>query len=143
MHKEVLVTVKGTQNYDMGDRETIELVTVGRLFFKNESYYIMYDETEISGMEGTTTLLKAENAKSDKVTLNRAGTSEFRQVFEEGVHDEGNYVTPFGCMSTRVLPWKVKVDLTEVGGNINLEYELELSRQKIGYNELSITVKEV
>ncbi len=143
MHKEVLVTVKGTQNYDMGDKETIELVTMGRLFFKNKSYYIIYDESEISGMEGTTTLLKAENAKGDKVTLNRAGTSEFRQVFEEGVHDEGNYVTPFGCMSTRVLPRKVKVDLTEVGGNINLEYELELSRQKIGYNELSITVREV
>lgn len=143
MHKEVLVTVKGTQNYDMGDRETIELVALGRLFLKNESFYIIYDESEISGMEGTTTLLKAEMANSNKVTLNRAGTSELRQVFQEGVHNEGNYVTPYGCMSTRVLPWKVKVDLTEMGGNINLEYELELSRQKIGYNELSINVREV
>jgi len=140
LHKEVLVTVKGTRTSDWGEKETIELVTTGRFFFTKRSYYIVYSESELSGMEGTTTSLKAEQ---NRVTLNRMGKSEHKQVFEEGVHNEGNYSTPFGNLPTRVLPWKVNVDLTEVGGSINLEYELELNRQKIGYNELSITVEEL
>lgn len=140
MRKEVLVTVKGTQTNDLGEKDTIELVTLGNYFLKNSSYYIMYNETELSGMEGTTTTLKAEPTR---VTLNRMGTSEMKQIFEEGVHNEGNYVTPFGSMYMRVLPRKVQVDLDDMGGSINLEYEIELAREKLGYNTLSITVREV
>ncbi|HHW42586.1 DUF1934 family protein [Desulfofundulus thermobenzoicus] len=140
MRKEVLVTVRGTQTNDLGERETIELVTKANYYQKNSSYYIVYNESEISGMAGTTTSLKAEPSR---VTLNRMGTAEVKQVFEEGIHHESNYVTPYGAMWVRVLPWKVEVDLTEVGGSINLEYELEMCREKIGYNELSITVQEV
>lgn len=140
MRKEVLVTVKGTQTNDLGEKDTIELITLGNYFLKNSSYYIMYNETELSGMEGTTTTLKAEPAR---VTLNRMGSSELKQVFEEGVHNEGNYVTPYGSMYMRVLPRKVQVDLDEMGGSINLEYEIELAREKLGYNTLSITVREV
>jgi len=140
LHKDVLVTVKGTRTDDLGEKETIELVTTGKFFSKKHSYYIVYNESEVSGLEGTTTSLKAEH---NRVTLNRMGKSEHKQVFEEGVHNEGNYITPYGNLPTRVLPWKVNVDLTEIGGSINLEYELELNRQKIGYNELSITVEEI
>ncbi|ACV61014.1 Domain of unknown function DUF1934 [Desulfofarcimen acetoxidans DSM 771] len=140
MRKEVLVTVRGTQTNDFGEQDTIELVTMGSYYLKNSSYYIVYNETELSGMEGTVTSVKAE---ADKVTVNRMGTSEMKHVFEEGVPDEGSYVTPFGQLFTSVFPRKVEVDLTDVGGSINLEYELALDRQRIGYNELCITVKEV
>jgi uncharacterized beta-barrel protein YwiB (DUF1934 family) len=140
LRKEVLVTIRGTQTNDLGERETIELVTKANYYQKNSSFYIVYNESEISGLAGTTTSLKAEPSR---VTLNRMGTAEVKQVFEEGIHHETSYVTPYGSMWIRVLPWKVEVDLTEVGGSINLEYELELCRQRIGYNELSITVQEV
>ena len=140
MRKEVLVTVRGTQTNELGEKDTIELVTLGSYYLKNSSYYIVYNETELSGMEGTVTSVKAEPTK---VTVNRMGSSEMKHVFEEGVPDESSYVTPFGQLFSSVLPRKVQVDLTDVGGSINLEYELELDRQKIGYNELCITVKEV
>ena len=140
MRKEVLVTVRGTQTNDLGEKDTIELVTLGNYYLKNSSYYIVYNETEVSGMKGTVTSVKAE---SKKVTLNRMGASEMKHVFEEGVPDESSYVTSFGQFFSSVLPSKVEVDLTDVGGSINLEYELELDSHKIGYNELCITVKEV
>ena len=91
-------------------------------------------------MQGATTSIRAE---PDRVTLNRMGTSEFRQVFEKGMHNEANYVTPYGAMYIRVLPWKVEVDLGEGGGSIDLEYEIEAGAQKLGYNRLNITVTEV
>ncbi len=138
--KNVLVSVKGTQTNDMGEKDTIELVTEGRLFVKDKSYYIMYNESEISGMEGTTTSLKVEPAK---VTLNRMGSSEQKSTFEKGVYNSGHYVTPYGMMSIAVNPSKVDVDLTDVGGSINLEYELELGQEKVSDNELFITVQEI
>ncbi|WP_027717964.1 DUF1934 domain-containing protein [Desulfovirgula thermocuniculi] len=140
MRKTVLVTIRGTRTSELGEQETIELITKASLYKKKSSFYIVYSESEISGLAGTTTYLKAEPSR---VTLKRMGTSELKQVFEEGIHHEANYVTPFGSMWVGVLPWKVEVDLTEVGGSINLEYELELCHQKIGYNQLSITVQEV
>lgn len=140
MRKTVLVTIRGTRTSELGEQETIELVTKANYYQKKSSFYIVYSESEISGLAGTTTYLKAEPSR---VTLKRMGTAELKQVFEEGIHHEANYITPFGSMWVGVLPWKVEVDLTEVGGSINLEYELELCRQKIGYNQLSITVQEV
>jgi len=138
--KEVLVTVKGTLTDELGKQETIELVTRGSYFRRSDDFYIVYSESEVSGMAGTTTTLKAEPCR---VTLNRMGAQELKQVFEVGVPNRGNYVTPFGSMFCDVLPRKVEVDLTEVGGSISLEYDLTLDRQHIGCQALEITVREV
>ncbi|HWJ03247.1 MAG TPA: DUF1934 domain-containing protein [Verrucomicrobiae bacterium] len=139
MKKEVFVKVKGTQINDIGEADTIELYTEGTFFIRPHSYYLVYNESAISGLEGTTTSLKIEPTR---VTLNRMGTAELKQTFEEGVMNEGCYVTPYGTMIIGVIPSKVEVDLTEVGGHINLEYELQVGREKISDNLLSITVKE-
>ncbi|MEW6448369.1 MAG: DUF1934 domain-containing protein [Bacillota bacterium] len=140
MRKEVLVTVKGTLTDELGEQETIELVTRGSYFCRSDDFYIVYNESEVSGMAGTTTTLKAEPSR---VTLNRMGAQELKQIFEVGVPNRGNYVTPFGSMFCDVFPHKVEVDLTEVGGSINLEYDLALDRQRIGSQALEITVREV
>lgn len=139
MHKEVIVRVKGVQHTEWGDEDTIELVTQGRYYRKADCYYIIYNETEATGMEGTTTSLKAQ---ADRVILNRMGTSELRQEFELGVESQANYVTPYGAMRITVIPSRVDIDLTEQGGNINLEYELSIGNDKIGNNKLCITVEE-
>jgi uncharacterized beta-barrel protein YwiB (DUF1934 family) len=140
MNKEVLISVKGTQLNEFGEVDQQELVTKGSLFLKKGKYFIIYSESELTGMSGTTTTLKVE---PDRVTLNRMGTSEQKQVFEQGILHRGNYITPFGKMIMGVIPSKVEVNLTDLGGSINLEYELEVDCQKISDNMLSITVKEV
>lgn len=140
MKKEVLVTVRGTLTDELGEQETIELVTRGSYFCRSDDFYIVYSESEVSGMAGTTTSLKAEPRR---VTLNRMGAQELKQIFEVGVPNRGNYVTPFGSMFCDVFPHKVEVDLTEVGGSINLEYDLALDCQRIGSQALEITVREV
>lgn len=140
MNKEVLISVKGTQLNEFGEIDQQELITKGNLFLKKGAYFIMYNESELTGMSGTVTTLKVEPAR---VTLNRMGTSEQKQVFERGVLHRGSYITPFGKMVMGVTPSKVEVNLTDFGGSINLEYELEVGSEKISDNMLSITVKEV
>ncbi|MBM7853764.1 uncharacterized beta-barrel protein YwiB (DUF1934 family) [Desulfohalotomaculum tongense] len=140
MGKAVRVSIKNTQINQWGERETIEFVTTGSLFAKNNSIYIMYKESAVSGLEGTTTTLKVE---PHRVTLNRVGAVRQKQLFKEGTGCRGTYVTPYGSFKTRVQARKLEVNLTETGGSINLDYELELNQQKIGRNKLIITVKEV
>lgn len=138
MKKDVLVRVRGTQTNDLGEQDSIELITEGRFFIRDQHYYILYNETCLSGMEGTTTSLKVEPRR---VTLNRMGTAEQKTTFETGILNDSFYVTPYGTMRISVLPSKVEVDLTERGGSINLEYELQVGQEKISDNQLEIIVQ--
>ncbi|MFA5880630.1 MAG: DUF1934 domain-containing protein [Eubacteriales bacterium] len=139
MNKEVIISVTGTQLNEYGEVDSQELITTGSYYLKNGAYFIMYSESEVTGMSGTTTFLKAE---PDRVTLNRTGTSRQKQVFESGRRRRANYITPFGVMYVAVTPSKVEVNLTEAGGSINLEYVLEVENEKISANKLSLTVRE-
>ncbi len=139
MNKSVIISVTGTQVNEFGEVDVQELVTTGVYYEKKGAYFIIYNESEITGMPGTTTSVKAE---SRRVTLNRMGESQHKQVFEAGLRNRGNYITPYGMMYIAVIPSKVDVSLTDSGGSINLEYELEIENQKISDNKLSLTVRE-
>lgn len=136
--RSILVRVRGTQVKESGEEDNIELVTEGRLYRRDHSYYILYEETCLSGLEGTLTSLKIEPTR---VTLNRTGGTAQRQTFEEGVWHQSYYVTPYGAIRVGVIPTRVDVDLTESGGSINLEYELQIEQEKVSDNRLSITVQ--
>lgn len=140
MKKQVLITVQGRQTNDCGEQDTQELVTVGEYICKDQVYYLLYKETEMCGMEGTTTSVKVEG---ERVVLNRMGATQLKQIFQVGETHQSNYVTPYGRMLLNVLTARVDVDLTEVGGSINLEYELTIGAEKVSDNKLFITVKEV
>lgn len=139
MRKPVLITVTGTQLNEYGDVDSQEFITTGTFHNKNGVYYIMYSESEITGMEGTATSIKAEPGR---VTLNRMGTSQHKQVFETGFRHRVNYITPFGTMYMAVTSSLVDVNLTDSGGSIDLEYVLEVDNQKVSENRLALTVRE-
>ena len=139
MNRDVIITVTGTQTNEFGEVDVQELTTKGSYYLKKGAYFIIYGESEITGMSGTTTFLKAEK---DRVTLNRTGASQQRQVFESGLRHRGSYITSYGVINMAVIPSKVEVNLTETGGSINLEYELEIENQKISNNLLSLVVRE-
>ena len=141
MHKEVIIAVTGTQVNEYGETDAQELITKGTYYQKNGAYFIVYTESEITGMAGTTTFVKVEQAQA-RVTLNRAGISQHKQVFETGLRHQGNYITPCGVMSIVVNTSKVEVDLTDIGGSIKLEYELEVENEKVSDNTLSLAVRE-
>lgn len=139
MNKSVIISVTGTQTNEFGEVDIQELVTTGLYYEKKGAYFIIYSESEITGMPGTTISVKAE---PQRVTLNRMGESQHKQVFETGMRNRGNYITPYGMMYMAVIPSRVDVSLTDSGGSINLEYELEVENQKISDNKLSLTVRE-
>ncbi len=119
----------------------IELVTPGRRYSKNGVYYITYQETEISGMAGATTLLKIYN---DHVILVRLGAVEQRQEFRVGKSSLSSYVTAYGTLAMSVRTTRLTVSRTQGEGcvtGVDIEYELEIDGQWQSANTLRITVQ--
>ncbi len=136
--KDVLVTVKGGDE-SIGDAG-MELVTEGRLYKKADAYYITYNETGMTGMEGTTTTLKVEEGK---VTLIRNGTVSSTFVFEKGKKNISHYSTEFGVFTIGVKAEEIDSQIDEAGGFVSIIYSLDMSGQEPGRNEFLMTIREV
>lgn len=138
--KKALITVKGTQKNAQNETDTIELITEGEFLKKGEYYYIKYDESELSGLDKTTTTLKVGQ---DSVILMRFGDNQSKMVFEKNTRHESNYVTPYGNIMLGVKSDEIKVNLTENGGELKLKYAIDLDKRVLSDNELHLTVREV
>ena len=57
MEKEVVISIKGMQNFEGALPDVIELVTEGRLARDGESYTLSYQESELTGLGGTLTTI--------------------------------------------------------------------------------------
>lgn len=138
MDKKVVITIKSKQTVN-NEEENIELVTMGRFYQKENAYYIVYDETEISGMEGTTTTVKIAE---EEVNLIRFGTTSTRLNFKKGVRDVSLYGTPYGVLELVVNPYSVDIDMDESGGEVRLGYGLGTGGLQESMNELYIKIHE-
>ena len=81
--KDITLKIIGKQQYEGIEEDQMEFVTDGKLYVRNNSIYIIYDETEVSGMEGCKTTIKM-NDKS--VRMRRTGKVGFNTelYFETG-----------------------------------------------------------
>ena len=50
MKKDAMISIKGIYNVD-GSPDTVELLTCGRFYRRNNSYWVSYQETETTGFE--------------------------------------------------------------------------------------------
>lgn len=135
----VIVTIVGTQRDAQGEADSIELITAGRWYDKNGVRYIIYEDTEISGMEGTKTMLKLQG---ERVVLVRTGKVEHRQEFCLGEKSVSPYLTPYGTMEMGIDTRQLKVVLAEAEGSLYIEYDLEINGQWQSTNTLSVKVRE-
>jgi len=134
--KKVIVSVKGQSG--PGDEDRMELITEGKLYKKENAFYISYKETGVTGMEGTTTTLKVEE---DKVTLIRHGTVTSTFVFEEGKENISHYATEYGVFTVGVRADRINSTMDEFGGVVAVSYYLDMFEKE--QNEFIISVREV
>lgn len=138
MDKQIIVRIKAKQIVN-NEEEAVELITPGKFYTKNGSYYIVYEETEISGLEGTTTTLKV----SDKeVQMIRFGTTNSKLTFREGCVDTSYYKMPFGMIELIIKPSSISITMGDNGGSIELKYELMAGGSQMSRNELYIQVEQ-
>ncbi len=139
MEKEVVISIKGVQVGDDQVPDTIELVTQGRLERDDYGYTLSYQETELTGLEGTLTTFHVED---DRITLMRVGGVSSQMVFEQGRRHLSLYDTPYGSMTVGVNTRNMMAELSERGGRIEIDYALEIDHAVAGTNSFFIDIKE-
>lgn len=80
IEKNVILFVRGEQQFDQGEPEVTELMTEGSMTLEEDGEITLtYQETELTGMEGTTTRF---SIRDDTVVLARTGMVNSQLVFQ-------------------------------------------------------------
>jgi uncharacterized beta-barrel protein YwiB (DUF1934 family) len=134
----VMLSIRGEQYFDDVDPDETELMTEGTMTLRGENIYLNYQESELTGMEGTTTTFSVEGKR---VVLERTGTVNSRMVFEEGVQHTSLYETPFGELSVDIQTSRLLHNLTERGGLMEIKYSIAVEHTVTGRNCFKIRVR--
>lgn len=129
MNKKVLLSICGKQSYMGQEPDVIELITEGVLSNLDGVWYLEYQETELTGMEGVTTSFEV---KADEVILKRTGKLNSQMIFREGVPHESLYQMEFGALMLSVCATHINWELSENGGVIDLVYGIEIEQTNAG-----------
>ena len=139
MEKNVIISIKGVQRLEDADPDTMEFVTKGRLEQEGNSYTLSYQESKLTGLEGTLTTFQVE---PERVTLLRVGEFNSQMVFQEGCRHLAMYNTPYGTMSIGVNTRHLTAQVGESGGDIEIDYAIEIDHTVAGRNVFQIKIKE-
>ena len=138
MKQDVVLSLRGTQTYDGQEPDVIELVTDGTMEFRNGGWDISYEETELTGLEGVTTVFRVEPGK---VTLSRTGRLNSQMVFQQGVAHESLYQMEFGALMLTVLATSVYYDIVPDGGVIDLVYNISIENTEAGVIDYHLDIR--
>ena len=117
----------------------MELVTEGKLAVQDGALCLSYEESELTGMEGTTTVFQVE---PEKVTLLRLGSVQSEMVFEDGRRHMSLYSTPYGNMEIGVRARRLNSTLELTGGRLEIDYDIEINHMLAGQSLFRIDVRE-
>ena len=101
MKKMVNLSVCGRQYYPGQEPEVIELTTEGTMQWIDNGWEISYEESELTGLVGTTTTFRLEDGQ---VVLIRKGQVRSQMIFREGVPHDSLYQLDFGALLSRFAP---------------------------------------
>ena len=139
MGKEVIISIKGMQDFEQTGKDSIELVTRGSLGRDEGVLTLTYEESELTGLEGTLTTIQVE---PERVTMMRTGQVNTQMVFQEGRRHLAMYNTPYGAMAVGVNTRHLYAELGEEGGDIEIDYNIEIDHMVAGRNVFQINVKQ-
>jgi len=133
-----MIKIKSTQTPQGEDPEVIEFMTEGKHYLKHGSHYIVYDESELSGMEGCTTTLKMTD---DVIKMRRYGGATSELLFEKGKRNSSDYVTPYGTFKLQILTREMEWHISEeCKGKIYVKYDLSMQSVMESTNILDIEI---
>lgn len=144
--KDVLISIRGTQHPRSTDPNadtspvSVELVTGGSYEFLENGSWFTYQESELTGMDGTKTTFTMEK---DFVTMTRVGAVNSQMRFQPGQKHVFLYDTPFGAMTMGVDTQRLKAEADEHGGKMDIVYAVDVDNVPIGKNTFHIDWKEI
>ena len=136
MNKKAIITVDSAVLNQ--DEDIISVVTPGDFYEIEDGFKVEYNETKISGMEGTKTTIIIRKNSFDLI---REGTTETKMEFESNKMTVSLYKTPYGVLDVNIGTKKLDININEDGGTINTMYILEIGDQPALKTQLTIDIK--
>ena len=129
-----------TKQYDeVGNIDTIEVNTIGKMFEKNKDIYIVYEESE-ENQKVTTTLKISE----EEVSIKRFGNVNSLMIFKENHKNLTKYKTNQGLFVIETETNKLTIDKSKNNYiKLNIEYNINILDLFIGKNEINILNKKI
>jgi uncharacterized beta-barrel protein YwiB (DUF1934 family) len=136
MKKKAIISVLSKQGNSKDDND-IEVVTPGEFYKKDDCYYAVYNETKISGMEGTTTTMKIY---PKTFSLIRMGTTATKMDFKENSENLVLYNTPYGILELKIETKDLKINVDDEGGEVSIDYNMCVSGQTPQHTILKVSI---
>ena len=136
--KDVIISVTGVQQGVNGP-DAMELITAGQYGQDEKETLLTWQESELTGMEGTKTSLRVQPRG---VVLSREGALNTRMEFEEGRKRYFLYETPFGSATMGLNTRRIVNRLGAHGGEIKIDYSVDMDDTIVGRNRFFIRVQE-
>ncbi|MBD7912632.1 MULTISPECIES: DUF1934 domain-containing protein [Clostridium] len=136
MDKKAIISI--ISNASMDDGDVIEVVSPGKYIKLDNGYKAVYEETEISGMDGTTTTLTIQDKE---VILEREGTTTTKMQFNKAEPSVSMYQTPYGMLEISINTKELTVDMNEDGGELKIDYSLGVAGQLPLDTSLSLKIR--
>lgn len=138
LKKDVIITIASQQDYDGCEPDRIDLITTGRLYRRSGKYFVTYDETELTGMEGSRTTLKLE---PEQVTMTRTGTFPAQMLFAAHKRHVGLYETECGSLAISTHTSQLVNTIGDNGGSLSIDYTVEIDSSVAGSHRFIMEVQ--
>lgn len=139
MMKDVVISMRSIQGYDLEQEDTVSFVTDGHFFRDGETYCFTYLETEVTGLEGTRTSVFV---RPDEVVVDRDGNIKSRMIFREGMKNSFQYATPYGMATLNISTKKISRCFDDKGGSLEVDYVVDMEHAMVMRNRLQLNIKE-
>ena len=140
MMKDVIISINSLFSFEEGEEQQMEFTTDGYYFYEDEVGCLSYEETEVTGLEGTRTSLFV---MPDQVVVDREGTVTSRMVFKEGLKSAFQYATPFGSANMGINTRRIRGSMDSSGGSVEIDYVVDMEHVVASRNKFQITVTEI
>ena len=134
----VKITIDSHAKGISGD-DHLQTIFFGRMTERDDKFYVVYDETSVTGLEGTKTTIKWDN---ERIVILRYGKLEHRQEFSLGLTDNSLYKTPYMDIDVVAKTEKLDIDCEDGIWKLCVEYSTEIGEDAPNEISLKIVIEE-
>ena len=133
-----LLTVRGVQRReDQTEPDIIELTTEAELTGEHGVLFLRYQESELTGLKGTTTTFELQ---PHKVILRRSGALSNEMEFVVGQVHQSLYDVGDGALLITLHTTAIEDEMTLQGGTLHVAYNITIENMGMGKIDYFLTV---
>jgi uncharacterized beta-barrel protein YwiB (DUF1934 family) len=122
--------------------QSMEMYSDARLRLTDDMFSLSYEESELTGMEGTSSQLSFMRSQPELVTMLRSGSVSTALVFEPNKRHFCTYKTPFMPFEVCVHTLKIDNKLLSEAATLDLDYIVEIRGAQAERCRLHLEIKE-